>query len=80
MDYLLLMFLVYETQQHCFALLVAYSTEFVKLAMSHLNFSICPAMQLFSDQHPSLEAFVSLLQNGWHTSIKTNVCAHNLFQ
>jgi len=57
------MFLGYGTQQHCFALLVAYSTEFWKLAMTHLNFSICPAKQLFSYQHLSLKAFVYLLKN-----------------
>lgn len=60
MDYLILMFLVYGTQQHCLALLIAYSTEFVKLTMSHFNFSIFPAMQLFYDQHPSWKNDTSL--------------------
>jgi len=78
--YLLLMFLGYGTQQHCFALLFAYSTEFWKLAMIHLNFSICPAKQLFSYQHLSLKAFVYLLQNIKQVnffSLHFNV--HNLF-
>lgn len=43
--YLLLMFPVYGRQQHYFALFVAYSTEFLKLVLSHLNSLFCPAMQ-----------------------------------
>ena len=78
-DYLLLMFLGYGTQQHCFALLVAYSTEFWKLAMTHLNFSICLAKQLISFQHLSLKAFVYLLQNIKREFFSPHFSVHNLF-